>query len=145
MIRMLVSLALLVCATGSLAAGPDVCAIVPANSVAGIVHMPVVGTRADVSEESHAYGCSYGASSPHISISVIRPNGAAAFDATQRRLTKASPASGIADKAIYEADMGLIVLFGDTAVSAFVPPSFGTSEQRLLIEKELVTAAKSKL
>ena len=127
------------------AAGPDVCAIVPATAVAAIVHQTITEAHPDVSEEAHAYGCSYGATVPHTSISVIKPGGAAAFEATRRRLSKAIPVAGVGDKAVFDSGSGLIVLFGDTAVSAYVPPAAGSGEQRLAIEKQLAMAAKSRL
>jgi len=131
--------------TVSLASGPNVCEIVPAVAVAAIVHQPLTGSRPDVSEEAHAYGCSYGTTTPHVSISVIRPGGTAAFEATRRRLAKAVAVAGVGDRAIYDTEIGLIVLFGDTAVSAYVPPAMGSSDQRLSIEKQLAVAAKSRL
>ncbi|MEO8835449.1 MAG: hypothetical protein ABI364_01775 [Caldimonas sp.] len=145
MFRTLAATLLCVTSTASLAAGPDICAIVPVATVAGIVHQPLSGTRPDVSEAAHAYGCSYGAATPHVSISVIRPGGAAAFESTRRRLTKAQAVTGIGDRAVYDEETGLIVLFGDTAIAAFVPPATAASEQRLSMEKQLATAARSKL
>ena len=127
------------------AAGPDVCALVPATSVAAIVHQTITEAHPDVSEEAHAYGCSYGATAPHTSISVIRPGGIAAFEATTRRLSKGVPVAGIGDKALFDSGSGLIVLFGDVAVSAYAPPAAGSSEQRLAIEKQLAMAVKSRL
>ncbi len=145
MFRMLVATLFCVTSTASLGAGPDICASVPVTTVAGIVHQPMSGTRPDVSEAAHAYGCGYGATTPHVSISVIGPGGAAAFESTRRSLTKAQAVTGIGDRAVYDAEIGLIVLFGDTAIAAFVPPATAASEQRLLMEKQLVTATKSKL
>ena len=129
----------------SWAAGPDVCAIVPVTAVAAIVHQSMTESRPDVSEDAHAYGCSYGAAAPHTSISVIKPGGTAAFEATKRRLSKAVAVAGIGDKAVFDAGSGLIVLFGDAAVSAYVSPAAGSSEQRLAMEKQLAMAAKSRL
>ena len=76
---------------------------------------------------------------------MVRPHGAAAFDSTQRRLTQRSTVCGIGDKAIYDVTIGLIVWYGDTAVSTFVPAGIGTREQRLSMEKELATAVEGKL
>ncbi len=127
------------------AAGPNVCTAMPAAAVSAIVHQELVGARPDVSEEAHSYGCAYGARTPHVSISVVRPGGSAAFDRTHARLANATAVSGIGDKAIFDSDVGMIAVFGDTAIDVFVPPGSATDEQRLAFEKALVVAVKKKL
>ncbi|MEO6927827.1 MAG: hypothetical protein ABI190_01575 [Casimicrobiaceae bacterium] len=145
MIRYALSCVVLTIATEALAAGPNVCAVMPAAVVSTIVHQQLVGAVSDVSEEAHKYGCSYGSRVPHVSISVIRPGGAAAFDRTHARLAQAVTVAGVGDKALFEPDVGVIAVFGDTAIDAFVPSGSGTDAQRMALEKSLVTAVKNKL
>jgi hypothetical protein len=76
-------------ANGVLAAGPDVCAAVPIATVNDLVHRSLTGVRSDVSEEAHSYGCAYG-SGGLVSVSVIRPGGAAAFVRTSSHYPNAA-------------------------------------------------------
>jgi hypothetical protein len=44
----------------AVAAGPDVCTLLPVSTVNGLIHQNLSGVRPGVSEEAHSYGCSYG-------------------------------------------------------------------------------------
>jgi hypothetical protein len=46
----------------AVAAGPDVCTLLPVSTVNGLIHQNLSGVRPGVSEEAHSYGCSYGCS-----------------------------------------------------------------------------------
>jgi len=126
------------------AAGPDVCTALPLAKVNGIIHQNLTGTRADVSEEAHSYGCSYG-SDAHVSVSVIRPGGSQAAARTLSRFPHATAVAGLGDKAFYDKSIGIIAVFGDTAIDAFVPPGKMSDAQLLEMEKSLVLAMQSKL
>jgi hypothetical protein len=132
------------------AAGPDVCTALPLAKVDGIIHQNLTGTRADVSEEAHSYGCSYG-SDAHVSVSVIRPGGSQAAAHTMSRFPHATAVAvavavaGLGDKAFYDKSIGIIAVFGDTAIDAFVPPGKMSDAQLLEMEKSLVLAMQSKL
>ena len=132
------------CANGALAAGPDVCAALPIATVNALVHQNLVGTRADVSEEAHSYGCAYGAGGS-VSVSVIRPGGAAAFARTSSRYPNAASVADLGNKAVYDKQVGVIALFGDAVIDAFVPPGNLTEAQILAIEKSLILALQKKL
>jgi hypothetical protein len=71
-------------ASGVLAADPDVCAALPVATINDLVHRNLTGVRSDASEEAHSYGCAYG-SGGLVSVSLIRPGGAAAFARTSSR------------------------------------------------------------
>jgi hypothetical protein len=131
-------------ATTPLAAGPDVCALLPVSTVNGLLHQTLSGVRPDVSEEAHSYGCSYG-SGAHVSVSVIRPGGAAAFARTSGQYPKAVAVPGLGDKAIYDKSVGVIALFGDTVIDAFMPAGQMSDEQLSAAEKALITALHGKL
>jgi hypothetical protein len=131
-------------ATGVRAAGPDVCTALSIATVDELVHKNLTGVRADVSEEAHSYGCSYGTGSL-ISVSVIRPGGAAAFARTSNRYPNATTVAGLGDKAVYEKSLGTIALFGDMVIDAFVPQGGMTDAQTAAIEKSLILALRAKL
>jgi len=126
------------------AAGPDVCAALPVAKVNSITHQNLAGVRPDVSEEAHSYGCSYG-SDAHVSVSVIRPGGSQAAARTLSRFPHATAIAGLGDKAFYDKAIGVIAVFGDTAVDAFVAHAQLTDAQLLEMEKSLVLAIQSKL
>jgi hypothetical protein len=145
--RMILSFLLTVAvlhAKGALASGPDVCAALPVATVNDLVHQNLAGVRSDVSEEAHSYGCAYGAGGL-VSVSVIRPGGAAAFARTSSRYPNAATVAGLGDKAVYDRQVGIIALFGDTAFDAFVPPGNLTDAQLSAIEKSLILALRNKL
>jgi hypothetical protein len=131
-------------ADGVLAAGPDVCAALPIATVNELVHRNLTGVRSDASEEAHSYGCAYGAGGL-VSVSVIRPGGAAAFARTSSRYPKATTVAGLGDKAVYDREVGIIALFGDTAFDAFIPQGNLTDAQLSAIEKSLILALRNKL
>jgi hypothetical protein len=131
-------------ATAVRAAGPDVCTALSIATVDELVHQNLTGVRADVSEEAHSYGCSYGAGSL-ISVSVIRPGGAAAFTRTSSRYPNATAVAGLGDKAVYAKGLGTIALFGDMVIDAFVPQGTMSDAQTSAIEKSLILALRSKL
>jgi hypothetical protein len=131
-------------ATGILAAGPDICTVLPIATVNELVHENLAGARADVSEEAHSFGCAYGKGGL-VSVSVIRPGRQAAFARTSSRLPKVTNVGGLGDKAIYDIQLGEISLFGDTAISAFLPQGKLTDDQLSAIEKSLILAVHSKL
>jgi hypothetical protein len=126
------------------AAGPDVCAALPVAQVSSITHQNLTGVRPDVSEEAHSYGCSYGGDA-HISVSVIRPGGSQAAASTLSRFPHATAVAGLGDKAFYDNTIGVIAVFGDTAIDAFVARGQLTDAQLLEMEKSLILAVKSKL
>jgi hypothetical protein len=131
-------------ATGARAAGPDVCTALSIATVDELVHQNLTGVRADVSEEAHSYGCSYGTGSL-ISVSVIRPGGAAAFARTSSRYPNATTVAGLGDKAVYDKRLGTIALFGDMVIDAFVPQGSMTDAQTAAIEKSLILVLRAKL
>jgi hypothetical protein len=131
-------------ANGVRAAGPDVCAALPVATVNELVHQNLTGVRADASEEAHSYGCAYGAGGL-VSVSVIRPGGAAAFSRTSSRYPNATTVAGLGDKAVYDKGLGTIALFGDMVIDAFVPPGPMSDTQTSAIEKSLILALRSKL
>jgi hypothetical protein len=131
-------------ARGALAAGPDVCALLPIATVNGLTHGNLSGVRSDVSEEAKSYGCAYGAGGL-VSVSVIRPGGAAAFARTSARYPTAVTVAGLGDKAIYDKGLGIIALFGDTVIDAFMPRGTLTDAQLSAVEKSLILALRSKL
>jgi hypothetical protein len=131
-------------ANGAGAAVPDVCAAVPIGTVNELIHQNLSGVRADVSEEAHSYGCAYGTGGL-VSVSVIRPGGAAAFARTSSRFPNATPVAGLGDKAVYDKSIGTIALFGDMTFDAFVPPGNMSDAQIAAIEKALILALRSKL
>jgi hypothetical protein len=131
-------------ANGVLAAGPDVCAALPLATVNELTHQNLTGARSDVSEEAKSYGCAYG-SGGLVSVSVIRPAGAAAFARTSSRYPNAATVAGVGDKAVYDKSLGTIALFGDTVIDAFVPQGNLTDVQLLAIEKSLILALRNKL
>jgi hypothetical protein len=127
-----------------LAAGPDVCTALPIATVNELIHQNLTGVRADVSEEAHSFGCAYGTGGL-VSVSVIRPGGAAAFARTSRRYPKAATPISLGDKAVFDKQLGTIALFGDTVINAFVPQGNLTDEQLSAIEKSLILALRGKL
>jgi hypothetical protein len=131
-------------ANGARAAGPDVCATLPIATVNELVHQSLTGTRADVSEEAHSYGCAYGTGGL-VSVSVIRPGGGAAFSRTSSRYPNATAVAGLGDKAVYDKNLGTIALFGDMVIDAFVPQGTMSDAQTSAIEKSLILALRSKL
>ena len=126
------------------AAGPDVCAALPLAKVNSIIHQNLTGVRPDVSEEAHSYGCSSG-SEAHVSVSVVRPGGSEALVRTLSRFPQATAVAGLGDKAFYTKTIGVIAVFGDTAIDAFVPRAQLTNAQLLEIERSLVLAIHDKL
>ncbi len=126
------------------AAGPDVCVALPVATVNELVHQSLTGTRSDVSEEAHSYGCAYGAAG-RVSVSVIRPGGAAAFSRTSSRYPNAMTVAGLGDKAMHDKQAGTIAIFGDMAIDAFVPQGSMSDAEILAMEKALILAARSKL
>jgi hypothetical protein len=46
---------------------------------------------------------------------------------------------------VFTKEVGLIVLFGDTAIDAFVPPGSLSDAEILQMEKSLVSAVRDKL
>ena len=131
-------------ANGAYAAGPDVCAALPIAMVNELTHQNLLGARADVAEEAHSDGCAYGAGGP-VSVSVVRPGGAAAFARTSSRYPNATSVPGLGNKAIYDKRVGIIALFGDTVIDAFVSPGNLTDAQLSAIEKSLILALQKKL
>lgn len=105
---------------GAFASALNVCAALPIGTINELVHQNLSGVRADVSEEAHSYGCSYGKGGL-VSVSVIRPGGAAAFARTSGRYLNAAAVTGLGDKAVFDKRLGTIALFGDTVINAFVP------------------------
>lgn len=126
------------------AAAPDVCAALPGVTVNELVHQNLTGVRADVSEEVHSYGCAYGIGGL-VSVSVIRPGGAAAFSRTSSRYPNATTVAGLGDKAVYDKALGTIALFGDMVINAFVPRGDKSDTQTAAIEKSLILALRGKL
>jgi hypothetical protein len=126
------------------AAGPDVCAALPVARVNELAHQDLTSARADVSEEAHSYGCAYGKGGL-VSVSVIRPGGAAAFSRTSSLYSNAAAVAGLGDKAVYDKRVGTIALFGDMVIDAFVPQGTMSDAQTLAIEKSLILALRSKL
>jgi hypothetical protein len=126
------------------AAGPDVCAALPLATVNKLVQQNLAGVRSDVSEEAHSYGCAYGTGGL-VSVSVIRPGGAAAFARTSSRYAGATPVAGLGDRAVYDKEIGTIALFGDMVIDAFVPPGTMSDTQTAALEKSLILALRSKL
>jgi hypothetical protein len=131
-------------ASGVRAAGPDVCTALSIATVNELVHQNLTGVRADVSEEAHSYGCSYGTGSM-ISVSIIRPGGATAFARTSSRYPNATTVAGLGDKAVYDKGLGTIALFGDMVIDAFVPQGTMSDAQTSAVEKSLILALRSKL
>jgi hypothetical protein len=131
-------------ANGARAADPDVCIALPIATVNQLVHQTLAGVRADVSQEAHSFGCAYG-NSGLVSVSVIRPGGAAAFARTSSRYPNATVVSGLGDKAVYDKSMGTIALFGDVVIDAFVPRGTMSDTQVLAAEKSLILALRNKL
>jgi hypothetical protein len=129
---------------GSLASVPDICEALPLATVNDLIHQNLVGTRSDVSDEVHSYGCSYGAGGL-VSVSVIRPGGSTAFARTIGRYPNAVTVPGLGDKATYDKRLGTIALFGDTVIDAFLPQGKLTDAQLSAIEKSLILAVRSKL
>jgi hypothetical protein len=126
------------------AAEPNVCVALPIATVNELVRQNLTGTRADVSEEAHSFGCAYG-NGGLISASVIRPGGAAAFARTGARYPNATIVPGLGDKAIYDQSMGTIALFGDMVIDAFLPRGSLSDTQIQAIEKSLIMAVRNKL
>jgi hypothetical protein len=126
------------------AAGPDVCLALPIAAVNELVHQNLTGTRSDVSEEAHSYGCSYGMGGL-VSVSVIRPGGAAAFTRTSSRYPNATSVAALGNKAVYDKQIGTIALFGDMVIDAFLPQGTMSDTQTAAIEKSLILALRSKL
>jgi hypothetical protein len=126
------------------AAGPDICAALPVASVNKVIQQNLAGVRSDVSEEAHSYGCAYGAGGL-VSVSVIRPGGAAAFARTSSRYPNATPVAGLGDRAVYDKGLGTIALFGDMVIDAFVPRGTMGDTQTAAMEKSLILALRSKL
>jgi hypothetical protein len=131
-------------ADGVYAAAVDVCAALPIETVNGLAHQNLAGVRADVSEEAHSYGCAYGTRGL-VSVSVIRPGGAAAFSRTSGRYPNATTVPGLGDKAVYDMRLGTIALFGDMVIDAFVPRGTMSDTQVSAIEKSLILALRGKL
>jgi hypothetical protein len=131
-------------ANGVRAADLDVCAALPISKVTELVQQNLTGVRAEVSEEAHSFSCAYGMGGL-ISVSVIRPGGAAAFTRTTSRYPNATTVAGLGDKAVYDKSAGTIALFGDTVIDAFVPPGTLSDTQVLAIEKSLILALRSKM
>jgi hypothetical protein len=129
---------------GVRAADLDVCVALPIATVSELAHQNLIGVRADVSEEAHSFGCAYGMGGL-VSVSVIRPGGAAAFSRTSNRYPNATTVAGLGDKAVYDKGLGTIALFGDTVIDAFVPHGTMSDTQTLAIEKSLILALRSKL
>jgi hypothetical protein len=129
---------------GVRAAGPDVCVALPIATVNALAHQNLTGTRADVSEEVHSYGCAYG-NGGLVSVSIIRPGGAVAFSRTSSRYSNATAVVGLGDKAVYDKRVGTIALFGDMVIDAFLPQGTMTDSQTAAIERSLILALKSKL
>ncbi len=126
------------------AASPDVCMTLAIAKVNELTHLNLVGVRADVSEEAHSFGCSYG-NGGLVSVSLIRPGGSAAFLRTTSRYPKAVAVPGLGDKAVYDKSVGTIALFGDMVIDAFVKPGTMSEEQALASEKALIAALRDKL
>ncbi len=126
------------------AAGPNVCATLPVATVSMLVQQKLAGVRSDVSEEAHSYGCAYGPGGL-ISVSIIRPGGAAAFSRTSSRYATATPVPSLGDKALYDKALGTIALFGDMVIDAFVPRGTMSDAQTAAKEKSLILALHSKL
>jgi hypothetical protein len=131
-------------ANGVRAADPDVCAALPIATVNELVHQNLVGTRADVSQAAHSFGCAYGKDGL-VSVSVIRPGGAAAFARTIGRYSNAMTVPGLGDRALHDMAFGTIALFGDVAFDASVPRGTMSDAQELAIEKSLILALRNKL
>ena len=126
------------------AADLDVCTALPIAVVNELSHQNLTGVRADVSEEAHSFGCSYG-SGGVVSVSVIRPGGAAAFLRTNSRYPSALTVPGLGDGAVHDKRFGTIALFGDMAFDAFVPRGTMSDAQELAIEKSLILALRNKM
>lgn len=131
-------------ANGVRAADPEVCVALPISKVSELAHQTLSGTRADVSEEAHSFGCAYG-NGGLVSVSVIRPGGAAAFARTSSRYPNATIVPGLGDKAVYDKEVGTIALFGDMVIDAFVPRGAMNDTQVLATEKSLILALRNKL
>jgi hypothetical protein len=129
---------------GVRAAGPDVCVALPIATVNELTHQNLTGTRADVSEEAHSYGCAYGKGGL-VSVSVIRPGGVAAFSRTSSRYPNATIVAGLGDKAVYDKRVGTIALFGDMVIDAFLPQGSMSDAQTLELEKSLILILRRKL
>ena len=125
-------------------AGLNVCSALPIATVDELVKQNLTGARADVSEEAHSYACAYGASGL-VSVSVIRPGGAAAFSSTTGRIPNATVVAGLGDKAVYDKRLGTIALFGDTVIDAFVLNDALSDTQTAAVERSLILALRSKL
>jgi hypothetical protein len=69
----------------------------------------------------------------------------AAFARTSSRYPKATTVAGLGDKAVYDREVGIIALFGDTAFDAFIPQGNLTDAQLSAIEKSLILALRNKL
>jgi hypothetical protein len=140
----------LICLLLSAAAGEaraadlDVCVALPIATVNGLAHQSLAGVRADISQEAHSFGCAYGTGGL-VSVSVIRPGGAAAFSRTSSRYPNAATVPGLGDKAVYDKSIGTIALFGDMVIDAFLPRGTMSDEQTMAIEKSLILALRSKL
>lgn len=131
-------------ADGARAAAPDVCLALPVATVNELAHQHLTGTRSDVSEEAHSYGCAYGTGGL-VSVSVIHPGGVAAFSRTSVRYPSATPVAGLGDKAVYDKNLGTIALFGDMVIDAYVPRGTMSDTQTAAIEKSLILALRSKI
>ncbi len=131
-------------AQSAYAANLDVCAAVPITKVNELAHLNLVGVRADVSEEAHSYGCAYG-SGGLVSISFIRPGGAAAWSRTSSRYPNATVVAGLGDKAVYDKRLGTIALFGDMVINAFVPLGTMSDSQAMAVEKSLILALRERV
>jgi hypothetical protein len=60
-------------------------------------------------------------------------------------LSHATAVIGVGDKGVFTKEFGVIVLFGDTAIDAFVPPGSMSDAEILQIEKSLVSAVHDKM
>lgn len=126
------------------AASPDVCAALPVATVIMLAGQNLAGVRSDFSEWAHSFGCAYGVGG-QVSVSVIRPGGAAAFSRTSSRYPNATIVTGVGDKAVYDKEIGTIALFGDMAIDAFVPHGTMSDAQTSAIEKSLILALHKRL
>ena len=129
---------------GVSAATLNVCVALPIATVNELIHQNLTAVRADVSEEAHSYGCAYGAGGL-VSVSVIRPGGAAAFSRTSGRYPNATTVAGLGDKAVYDKSLGTIAVFGDMVIHAFLPRGSMSDTQTLADEQSLILALRSKL
>lgn len=143
-IPMCLLVVMIFCANSVRAAIPDVCVALPIATVNELVHLNLAGVRADVSEEAHSFGCAYG-NGGLVSVSVIQPGGAAAFLRTSSRYPNATAVPGLGDKAVYDKRLGMIALFGDMVIAAFVPRGTMSDSQASATEKSLILALRNKL